>query len=713
MSAHTAPFCWHQVIWPNPYAQDTAETLLTRLATDTHLGPIAFEVRGDKEGIICLLGCLPEKFKPISEIITSHVKGSDITKAAKRTSCVRAVQAGLRRPSLALSGERLSSVARSVLAALNGARGIGEQAVLQVILGPRISPRMQSKQAGDPTFLDLLLKTPRTDTPEAKKALKLRSSSHGFKAMIRIGATSEDVQRSKALILSLFYALKVAEGAGATLRMVPENPAFIDHAKRPRSWQLALSVPETLLMLGWPIGDEEFSGLPARHPKLLAPSERLKDSDRAFALTDAPGRQIHLGISVKDSLQHTVLLGPTGSGKSNAMLSMIVSSIKTNQGMLVIDPKSDLIEDILCRIPAYRQDDVVVIDPLSTRPVGINPFADSRDPALITDSLLAVFKELFSSSWGPRTQDVMNAAILTLARKPHSTLLELPALLSNAAFRRRMTAGVDDHLGLGTFWATYEAMSAAQQATVIAPVMNKLRQFLLRPALRDVLGQKEPAFHLRDIFEKRRIVLVALNKGLIGSETARLLGSIIVSELWPLILSRARTPEIKRSIAAVFIDEVQDYLALPTDLADALSQARSLHVGFTVAHQYRSQLPPSLRDGIDTNARNKIIFGLNAKDASDIARMAPGLEEADFMMLARYGIYAHVMSEGHDTGWVSAQTLLAPPLVSDALALRQMSASRYGRDRADLESELFESIDGADKQHENPEVIGRKRRSAP
>lgn len=715
MSIYTAPFCWNQVIWPNPYPPDMARSLLERLATDLSSGPVTFEMRGGKGGIRCLLGCLPAKAAHVSEIITSHAAGSGITEDAERTSCVRAAKVGLRRPSLALSGDRLAAVTRSVLAALNGAKGNGEQLVLQVMLGPKLSPRIQTDRLGEPTFLDLIMGTPRKDTPEAKATAKLRSASHGFKAMVRIGASAGTIERSKALIISLLSALKVSEGAGAILRMVPEDPGFIDSARRPRLWPLALSVPELLLVLGWPIGDKEFSGLPPRHPKLLAPSKFLRDSDYLFAVSDAPGKRIHLGISPRDSLQHTVLLGPTGSGKSNAMLSMIISGIKAGQGMLVIDPKSDLVEDVLRRIPEYRQDDVVIIDPLGSRPVGINPFADKRDPALVTDGLLAVFKELFASSWGPRTQDVMNAALLTLAKQPHSTLLQLPALLSDGTFRRRMTVRLDDRLGLGTFWASYEAMSAGQKAQVIAPVMNKLRQFLLRPALRNVLGQEEPVFRLNDIFEKRRIVLVPLNKGLIGSETARLLGSIIVSELWPLTLSRANIPQIKRSIAGVFIDEVQDYLALPTDLADALSQARSLNVGFTIAHQYRGQLPAALRDGVDANARNKIVFGLNAGDAADMARMAPELEAVDFMMLPRYGIYAHLMSDGHETGWVSGRTLKAPPEVSDPFELKRRSAERYGQDVVDLEAELIDSIGTSEASTENKgaETIGRKRRSHP
>jgi len=233
----------------------------------------------------------------------------------------------------------------------------------------------------------------------------------------------------------------------------------------------------------------------------------------------------------------------------------------------------------------------------------------------------------------------LSGALLTLARTEGASLVLLPALLTNDSFRQKITRKIDDKIGLEPFWAGYEAMSAAERAQVIAPVLNKLRQFLLRPGLRNSLRQTQPKFSLTDLFYKRRIVLVPLNKGIIGAESARLLGSLIVGLTWTLALNRAKEAPERRHIVNIFIDELQDYLSLPTDLADALSQARGLGLGLTLAHQYRGQLSPAIRAGIDANTRNKIVFGLNAGDAKDMAAMAPELESVDFMLLPRYQVY--------------------------------------------------------------------------
>ena len=407
-----------------------------------------------------------------------------------------------------------------------------------------------------------------------------------------------------------------------------------------------------------------------------------------------------------------MLLGPTGAGKSNAMLSMICADIRAGRGVLLIDPKSDLTCDVLARIPESRRKDVVVVDPSDPRPVGLNPLVGKhRNPALLADSVLAVFKELFADSWGPRLQDILTSALLTLALYPKSSLVWLPTLLTDAMFRHKLTAGITYRVGLVPFLSAYEAMSTGQREQAIAPVMNKIRQFLLRPALRSVLGQTEPLFEMNDLFTKRRIVLVSLNKGLIGSEGARLLGSLVVAQLWPLVLGRASLPPERRHIVSVFIDEGQDYLTLPTDLADALSQARV--VGFTIAHQYRNQLPPTLRAGVDANARNKIVFGLNAGDAHDMAAMATNLDATDFMLLPRYGVYAHLMHDGHSCGWMSGQTMPASPPISDPVELKATSAETYGMPADEVEAEVLRAIGLTHEktsEPDEPDAVGRRPR---
>ena len=247
-------------------------------------------------------------------------------------------------------------------------------------------------------------------------------------------------------------------------------------------------------------------------------------------------------------------------------------------------------------------------------------------------------------------------------------------------------------------------MKDSERRQEIAPVLNKMRQFLLRPGLRNVLGQSNPKFDLQELFTKPKIVLVPLNKGLIGGESAKLLGSLIVGLTWTLALSRANIPEEKRSIVGIYIDELQDYISsVSSDFSDALAQARGLGVGITMAHQYREQLPPEIRAGVDANARNKICFGVSATDAKSMAAMAPELTPEDFMALPRYHIYTSFNSEGRNTGWISGTTLPMSAALRDPAELKQKVAARYGKSGDEVEREYLDIL--AESRNENTTEI--------
>ncbi len=323
-------------------------------------------------------------------------------------------------------------------------------------------------------------------------------------------------------------------------------------------------------------------------------------------------------------------------------------------------------------------------------------------------------KEIFHDSWGIRTQQILSAALLTLADTKDATLLWLPSLLTDYHFRQRIVGKVTDRIGLKPFWEQYEAMKETERNTNISPVLNKLQQFVFRPGLRAVLGQAKPKFDLMDLFLKRKIVLVPLNRGIIGGESARLLGSLIVGLTWTLALSRANIPQEKRHLVSIYIDELQDYLSLPTDLSDALAQARGLGVGMTLAHQYRGQLPPEIKAGVDANARNKIVFGLNGTDAKEMSHLLPGLEPEDFMLLPRYQIYANIMQDRRQTGWIQGKTMPPEPAIRMAAELKAESMKRYGRPAEEVDQaflSLMANTDETPNEEESPTDIPFKETS--
>ncbi len=689
-------WAWQQVWWPQPFDPAVAWEFLERVLADRHLGPVTLEAHASSGRVSYLLGSQNHSAAALRDLVKEIVPGTRIRdlEGVERPLIATSTRLQISHPSLALNVDRVTAVSRAVLAGLATAKEREDLLVLQVVIGARRSPAFVPRDVPDPTqrWFDLVTGGTRIADADVRARLKERVGIHGGRVTVRVGALAASPARIHLLLTAVLGGLRVAQSSGVRIALRGEPALRLTWASVPWRWPLRLSSKELIEVLGWPLdksGQWPMPGQPPLHPRQLAPSTDVLATNRPFAETTAPGVDVQVGIAARDSLQHTWLLGPTASGKSTAMLAMILDAIRAGRGVLVIDPKSDLVNDVLARIPDERADDVVIIDPTDSRPVGINPLKSGiRHMSVTADSVLAVFKQLSGDAWGPRTEDVIMSALLTLAQHPGATLTMLPTLLTDERFRKSLTKSLPDRVGLGSFWASYEAMSPQMKAQVIAPTLTRLRQFLLRPHLRAVLGQAEPSFDLMDLFTKRRIVLVSLNRGLIGSEGARLLGSLVVGQLWPLVLARAGLPPERRRIVNVFIDEVQDYLALPTDLEDAFSQARSLGVGFTVAHQYRRQLPPGLRSAIDTNARNKVIFGLNAEDAADLAKQAPELEAQDFIYLPRFAVYANLMQDGVATGWFSARTLAPEAPVRDPVGLRARSATLYGQDAADVEEAI-------------------------
>ena len=453
-------------------------------------------------------------------------------------------------------------------------------------------------------------------------------------------------------------------------------------------------------MAGWPIGELPLPLLGSGHPRLVAPPPQVGSgsSQRVVGASAVPGETGLVRLPITDAVYHTHLLGPTGVGKSTVLLSLALADAAEGRGLLLLDPKGDLATDFVARLPQERAGDVVVLDPTNPCPVGFNPLVGPPELAVVTaEAVLGVLAELFRDSWGIRTADVLSAALLTLARIPQATLVWLVPLLTNPAFRRRVLAlAPPDPLGTDVFWQGYEVKPVRTQAVEVAPVLNKLRQLMLRPGLRAMLGQAQPRFGLADLLERRRIVVVNLNQGLLGAGAARLLGTLLISQLWQHLLARQAEPAQRRQIVSVYIDEVQAFLAgLPGSLADALAQARSLGAAFHLAHQYRGQLSTEMMQAVETNTRSKVYFALSATDAAAAARLARELEAADFQLLAQYQAYATVMHQGRRSGWFSLATRPAPPAVRDPALLYAASHARYGIPAEQTEADLIALTSGS------------------
>ena len=721
--------------WKRPFDISQVEAVLTTLAEVRPRGTVIYEIRatGGRD-IQYLIGAedrfiykIKQAFLPHGEVRFREVKGEHETHIAKNKKAAYSIRPHptaartlkVTRAKLSLNTDIGESMLRAGLATLGGLSK-GETAVIQIMLGAAYSPQMVSEVSDvNASWLDIILGNVKKASSEQMKSMRSKAGKYSYDAVIRIGATG---QYAESTISSLTGVFRTLSSAGVRVTSKPCDPMDIVKAKLPWQMPLRLSVTELAIMMMLPTGEDDYSGTRGIHPLELSPPEWYHPPDqewikREFAITpDQTGSgDIALSISPRDALEHTVILGPTGAGKSTVMLNLIMADINAGRSVIVIDPKADLVNDILARVPETRLNDLVVIDPSDEAAVGWNPLETTgkrndtnvsfltgenatnvsytlKRPELIADAILAVLKDIFSENWGIRAQENLSAALLTLAEQKDATLMWLPALLTDETFRHRITKNVRDQVALKPFWQQYDAMKESERRTMIESSLNKIRQIMFRPGLRNILGQAHPKFHLSELFTKKKIVLVPLNKGLVGADSARLLGSLLVGMTWLEALGRANIPKEKRHTVSMYIDELQDYVSLPGSFADSLAQARGLGLAITVAHQYRAQLDQNLREGIDANCRNKIIFGLTGNDATSVSHLAPELQPIDFISLPRYHIYTNFMVNGKSTGWMSAITTPPSEPIRLPVEAKAISQTRYGKPSAEVEAEIIVTL---------------------
>ena len=694
----TDQLVWRQLHWPRPLDVAGPVAVMRAWAADQRSPMVVLEARANEGGVHYLLGCAASARAAVERRLTTAIPAVQLTEpAAKRVPVTACGRLKLSTRHRALRTDNPEVAIRQILGALVQV-GRGELLVLQLVLGPRRIPLAVSNHSPSsivmPWYQVAWQGNGGVVDGEKRTALRDKVGDHGFAATVRLGALAVSAARRRSLIVSLFSAIRISEAPGLQARLVRDDLARLNGASAPPwRWPLRLNASEAVGLTGWPIGDQELPGQPPLHPRQVAPMHLAAPGDRVIGTALAPGVSGQLGYSVTDALRHTWVIGPNGTGKSTLLLNLINQDLRAGRPVVVIEPK-DLIRDLLARIPEPRRDDVVLLDCTDDAPVGLNPLSrHGRSAELIADGLLATFHALYGEAMGPRSTDILANCLNVLSHRRDASLVMLPLLLTNPGFRRSLTQQAIRHdpIAAGPFWNWFEGLSDEARSQVIAPLSNKLRP-LLRPQLRAVLAQRSPRFNIRQVLTENKVLLVPLQKGVLGPDTAQLLGALVTSELWLAIRERAAVPVSQRTPVMVYLDEVQDFLRLPTDLSDALATSRSLGAGWHLAHQYRDQLSPSMRAAFEANARSRICFQLNAADARAMAAGQNVITAEDFGALPSYHIYAALLRRNSLQPWTSGITLPAPQPCSDPADIRARSR-RYGQPLADIEADFAALLD--------------------
>jgi len=417
----------------------------------------------------------------------------------------------------------------------------------------------------------------------------------------------------------------------------------------------------------------------------------------ALAETNFRNQRRRFGIKTDDRRRHLYLIGKTGMGKSTVLENMIIQDIQAGRGLAVVDPHGDLVEKVINYVPNERVNDVVYFNPADMDfPIAFNVFekVDREHQHLVASGLIGIFKKLWADSWGPRLEYVLRNAILALLSYPDSTLLGVMRLLVDKGYRKRVIDKVTDPV-VRSFWVDeYSKYPDRFQSEAIAPIQNKVGQFLSSSVIRNIVGQVKSSFSLREVMDDGKIILMNLAKGRIGEDNSALLGAMLITKIQMAAMSRVDIAEEERRDFYLYVDEFQNFAT--ESFANILSEARKYRLNLIIAHQYIEQLDDLVRAAVFGNVGTLMCFRIGATDAEEIVKeFEPQFTEEDLVNLAKYDVYMKLMIDGVASQPFSASTL--PPVegkTDNKEKIVKVSRERYAAERGAVEDKISRWSEG-------------------
>lgn len=413
--------------------------------------------------------------------------------------------------------------------------------------------------------------------------------------------------------------------------------------------------------------------------------------------TNFRGTERKFGIKIRDRALHMYAIGKTGTGKSTLLKNMIIDDIHKGRGVAVVDPHGDLVADVLAHVPENRVEDVIYFSPADRNyPIGFNLF-ENVDPEyknIVSSGIVGVFKKIFGESWGPRLEYILRNVVLGLLDYPGATLLQVLKVLNDTKFRRSVVEKISDPIIKDFFVNEFERYDQKFRTEAIAPIQNKVGQFLSSTVVRNIVGQSANSINIRQAMDESKILLIDLSIGKVGEDNSQLLGSLMITKIQMAAMSRAEMPREQRTPFYLYVDEFQNFAT--DSFAVILSEARKYGLSLMVTNQYIAQMPENVASAVFGNVGTIITFRVGAGDAEFLNKeFVPVFEPADLVNIDNYAIYLKMAIDGVTSAPFSAKTVLSnyePTNLSERII--ESSRIKYSKPREEVEKDIAESTLG-------------------
>jgi hypothetical protein len=588
--------------------------------------------------------------------------------------------------------------------------GDGEGAVLQILIQPEDRhwqdkgySYMQSekKREADPE------KATYKHDPKKMEMIDNKIGKPGFRVSIRMAVSSPNeyvAQSHLNNMVGAFAQFTAATNNFKKVRLFFKHLFMIDFIYRympllPRGTMI-LNSEELATIFHFPNKTVETHHMRWLNAKSAPAPAEIPNSGLRVGKSVYRGQEREIFISPDDRRRHMYIIGKTGTGKSEFLKEMILQDIEAGRGVCAIDPHGEFVEDILQLMPPERAEDVVYFNPSDLdRPMGMNMMeVDTEEQQhFVVNSIISLMYKLYdphkTGIIGPRFEHAIRNAMLTIMTRKGTTFIELVRILTDPKYVDELLPYVKDPI-VKRYWTDQIAQTADfHKSEVLDYIVSKFGKFITNKTMRNIIGQSESSFNMRDIMDKKKIFLANLSKGILGEEDAKFLGLILVPKVLTAAMSRQDIPMDQREDFFLYVDEFQNYAT--EDFAVILSEARKYRLNLIVANQFISQIDEEVKNAVFGNVGTMISFRVGVPDANFLQHeFMPTFNEHDLTNIEKYHVYIKTivrnepvppfsMSLEKDMDKIKAR--MNPKM---AEMIKQLSRLKFGRDKDDIEAEM-------------------------
>ena len=542
------------------------------------------------------------------------------------------------------------------------------------------------------------------------EAIEEKTRHPAYEVLIRVVSSSNTANHSQSTLRNIVSSFSLYDAPGLNGFKYSEAKdienfvtAFIFRFFPPELDSNILNSVELATIFHFP--DQQFtysSQLQRQAAKQVDGPNLLPDKGLLLGYNVFRGVKKEIRLSPDDRRRHVYIVGQTGTGKSTLLENIILQDMVDGNGLAFVDPHGDTAEKLLSMAPRNRVDDIVYFNPGDMEnPLGLNlfEFTDPEQKDFLIQEAINMLYKLYDPQHqgiiGPRYEHWFRNASLTLMADPKgATFIEIPKIFTDKQFAKDKLKYVKDPTVLD-FWNKEMAQTSDyHKSEVLGWFVSKFGAFVSNEMMRNIIGQVKGSFDLRDIMDNKKILIVNLSKGKVGELNSKLLGMIFIMKFQAAAMSRANIPESERVDFSLYVDEFQNF---STDsFATILSEARKYRLNLIVANQFIGQLTEEIRDAVFGNVGTIISLRAGATDADFLVKQfAPIFDAQDIIKVPNYNAITRLMVGGVPSQPFSLATL--PPFGSPnpqlMIALKQLSAARYGRPRTQVEKDIFKRLE--------------------